>query len=85
MVNSMKTFFILLAIGIIQSGCLGDACVKTSYTIKNKTNYTIYVKSKLTLLEPGKIKQKTNYIVIPGSRSIVKTKRELCGFSKKSV
>ena len=70
-----------MVIGIIQSSCIGDAYVKTSYLIKNKTDYTIYVQSKSSSLEPEKIQQKTNHFVIPGSSAIVKTKRELCGFA----
>ncbi len=81
MVNSIKTYFMILVIGIIQSSCIGDAYVKTSYIIKNKTNYTFYVQSKSTSLEPDKTKQKTNYFVIPGSNAIIKSKRELCGFA----
>ena len=78
----MEKLIIILIIGIIQSGCIGDAYVPTKYYVKNKTGNTIYVKSKRNLrYSEQNIKDSTYITKLPvNSKEIIKIKREICGF-----
>ena len=76
----MKNIVILLTIVIIQSSCIGDAFVSTSYAIKNKSGNTIYVKGKLIAPNSDLRNQNRNYIIRHNSKRVVKIKSEVCGF-----
>lgn len=75
----IKIIFHSLTILLLTS-CIGDALVTVNYSVKNKTERPLIVKSKTSWIYKSDDRD-TSMVISPNSEKIIYSGRYVCGFS----